>query len=502
MPTATTSLNRHSRPTQDASNDAEQLAELSRALVFLMRRHELTMRFGPLGSDGLCLADATQNPTNAYKARGALASAFLAQASGATTVWTASAGNHGAGLAYAAKQLGMSAIIYVPENAPDVKVQNIERFGAKVIRLGGTFDECLSAAQQERRSVLDGARFVHPFDEHAVVAGQGTIGLELIDHTRNLALSRSFESVRIFVPIGGGGLSSGIASVIKACWPEGFPRPEVIGVVDESSPASVVGAFFGRPVKALPDTIADGTRVALVGRTFIGLASLIDQVILIPHDALVGTMRDYYSQKGVMLEPSGALALAGYNFSRRHSLFPEMHKGLSYALVSGSNVDPSTFNETLSAPARMDYTRNVRCAFDVCVQERDGELVRFLRAVREFNIAGLTYKQIANTNTGTLRVDFEVARDTTALLEQMLLDQFQGTTRLRDGQQASFSIGETVAGSYQDELIILDDKPGSFLQWAEDQPALGSVGFLFYRQPAQPGSKAQVVIGTHRSGLS
>ncbi len=479
---------------------AKDIAALSEALLPLMSKHGLSMSFGAVNQGGLCLADATRNPTSAYKARGALASAFVAQEQGASSVWTASAGNHGAGLAHAAHVLGMKALIYVPESAPEVKVANIQRFGANVIRVGQSFDECLAAARAERGSAQDGARFVHPFDERLVVAGQGTIGFELIEHLKDLSAHRRFDRVRVFVPIGGGGLVSGIASVLKTRWPAELPRPEIIGVVDESSPAAVVGALFGRPVQAVPDTIADGTRVARVGETFVSLAPLIDRVMLIPHDTIVATMRDYHHLHSRMLEPSGVLALAGERFARRHFLLPNMSSGLSYTILSGANVDPGMFENAVRSPMRMNLHSHERCAFDVVVRERDGELLRFLRAVGQHNIAGLTYKQEPECGSGTLHVDFEVARSETLRLERVLSQHFPGSYRLAEGSQALFSVGDPVAQAYREELITLDDRPGSFLRYTEalhQQGALGSVGFLFYRKPAQTGSKAQVVIGRH-----
>ncbi len=496
--TATIQTDSHFKEQARSLPLAESLADLSEELLPIMEKCGLAMSFGPLNPGGVCIADATCNPTNAYKARGALASAFAAQNQGAQTVWTASAGNHGAGLAYAAERLGLNALIYVPTTAPQTKVDKITAFGAAVVRTGSDFDSCLALAQASQRSTESASVFVHPFDEHTVVAGQGTIGFEIIRHVAKLASSRDFDTVRVFVPIGGGGLAAGIASVLKTRWPAFLPKPEIIGVADESSPSSVVGALFGRPVRALSDTIADGIRVAQVGKTFASITPLLDNIILIPHDEIVATMQEMQHLHGRALEPAGALAIAGERFVRRHSLLPEVSSTLSIPVISGSNVDLDIFSETLSAPRRINPTSHQRCAFDILLKERDGELLSLLRTVCDFNIASLTYKQHPHVSANTLRIEFEVLRGSITELERILVNAFPGSERLRDGMQVAFSVGVPVAQDFKDELVTLTDRPGAFLEYLLDlhtQGELGSIGFLFYRKPATEGALSQIVLG-------
>lgn len=204
--TATIQTDSHFKEQARSLPLAESLADLSEELLPIMEKYGLAMSFGPLNPRGVCIADATCNPTNAYKARGTLASAFAVQNQGAQTVWTASAGNHGAGLAYAAERLGLNALIYVPTTAPQTKVDKITAFGAAEVRTGSDFDSCLALAHASQRSTESASVFVHLFDEHTVVAGQGTIGFEIIRHVATLASTRDFDTVRVFVPIGGGGL--------------------------------------------------------------------------------------------------------------------------------------------------------------------------------------------------------------------------------------------------------------------------------------------------------
>lgn len=462
-----------------------------------MRRYDIEAHFSEV-RDGLVILDATRNKTSAYKVRGALASTDAAKQQGYDSVWTASAGNHGAGVAMAAGLLGLEATVYVPLTAPEIKVRNIQSFGARVIQTGGGFDECLASANQLQALHKASSMFIHPFDDRIVAAGQGTLGLELFDHLALTLKERTFNAVRLFVPIGGGGLISGMASTLRHAWNESLPPLQIIGVVDESSPASLVGTLFGRPVQAFPDTIADGTRVAKIGQTFLSVSPLIDFILPVPHDELVTTMRRHFERTKEVLEPSGALALTGEALSRRFFLLPQTRSSLHYAVVSGRNVDDLTFESITSEPARRCERSYCRTGYQVCMPEKDGELLSFLHTVSDFNIASLTYKQRSQAAHGELQVEFEVRNSQVRELHDRVMGGFPQSRWLQDGSRLLLPIGESVAQRYRDELITLDDRPGSFrdyVQSLDDSQAFGSVGFLFYRQPSQPGSKAQVVIG-------
>lgn len=463
-----------------------------------MTRNGLNLTFSPLLPGGISIADATRNETNAYKIRGALAGLIAAQGQGVRSVWTASAGNHGAGVAYAAQLLEMNATIYVPHCAPKVKVDRIARFDRQVMQAGDTFDACLAEALVQQRIAQTGAQFIHPFDEFAVVAGQGTIGVELLEHAAVLCAQNDFSRVRIFLPIGGGGLAAGVASVIKTAWPTWLPNPEIVGVIDESSPAALIGMSFGRQVKTIPDTIADGTKVAAVGKTFLEVAHLIDKVMLVPHDALVETMREYHRGTGRMLEAAGALALTGERLSRQYTLFSDSVDALSIPLISGANVDTDTFTNTITAPDRVNRQSHTRIGFDVLIQEKPGEFLHFLHSVRPFTIASLTYRQAPGHLYGTLRVEFEIAHSQYSDVVMALEKEFPGSTELPAGQQTIFHVGTPIAANYRENLITLPDSQDTLLSCIEKLNTLGqlgTVGFLYYRKPSKPGADGQVVIG-------
>jgi threonine dehydratase len=477
-----------------------KLAELSDGLMPLMRENGLAVEFLPGLSTGLWIADASRNPTNAYKVRGALASAQAAQLEGKRFLVTASAGNHGAGIAYAAQLRGMKARVYVPENAPQVKIQKIEGFGAEIKKAGSTFDECLAYARRDLDVQSAKGKFVHPFDDMIVAAGQGTIGIELLERAKTLALATETDVVRVFLPIGGGGLMAGVASAMKTRWSDDLPKLEIVGVIDESAPASLLATLFGRPVRVLPNTIADGTKVALVGETFLSVSPLVDRLILVPHDAIVSAMRRYEVQTLSRVEGAGALALAGEELARSHSLFADPKPPISFAVVTGRNVDATTYHDTVTATPRLNLDSHLRQGFDVRVEERQGELLHFLKTVQGYNIASLTYKQRPGTRAGHLLAEFEVETKAVAPLHDALMERFPGSRLQKPGEHMLYDVGRPVAQKYKEELITLDDKPGAFLRCVEEltqQGRFGSVGFLFYRKPPLEGAFAQVVIGRY-----
>ena len=463
-----------------------------------MDHYGIKCTFAPLSADGPCVVDATQNDTQAYKLRGALASTFCAVQSGARSIWTASAGNHGAGVALAAKLLGVDATVYVPTNAPTVKVDKIRGFGARVVSTGDSFDSCLENARMTEAIPLSASAFIHPFDDNIVAAGQGTIGLEILDHVVSHHAHSTRSQITVFVPIGGGGLAAGITSTLVRFWPKHLAPPRIVGVVDEGVPASVLGTLFGRPISSIPSTIADGTRVAKVGEAFLEIAPLMDSIMLVPHDAIVATMRHFHSEHQEVLEASGALALTGEFLARKFDLFDQSDDTIHYAVLSGRNVDADMFTEIVTETERRLPPLHRRAAFDVKIPESNGELLRFLRAVQTFNISSLTYKQEEGTLLGTLRAEFEVSLQDAGTLKEAIYGSFPGSSELQPGAQLILPVTSPVAHNYRDLLVSLEDRPGSFLKYIEGMEhnsQLGSVGFLYYRKPTAVGALPQVVMG-------
>ncbi|KDB57771.1 threonine ammonia-lyase, biosynthetic-like protein, partial [Bordetella bronchiseptica A1-7] len=236
-----------------------------------------------------------------FKLRGAYNKmANLTPAARSRGVIAASAGNHAQGVALAATRLGCRAVIVMPTTSPQVKVDAVRRLGGEVVLAGDSFTDAYEHAQQlEKREKLT---FVHPFDDPDVIAGQGTIGMEILRQHPG-------EIEAIFVAIGGGGLIAGVAAYIKQLRPE----IKIIGVQTEDSDAMVRSVRAGRRVQ-LSDVglFSDGTAVKLVGAETFRLArQYVDDFVVVNTDAICAAIKDVFQDTRSVLEPAGAMAVAG-----------------------------------------------------------------------------------------------------------------------------------------------------------------------------------------------
>ncbi|MBL4835650.1 MAG: threonine ammonia-lyase, biosynthetic [Pseudomonas sp.] len=296
-----------------------------------------------LGSQVLLKREDLQ-PVHSFKIRGAYARvAALEPQARSRGVITASAGNHAQGLAAAAQKLNIKAIIVMPLNTPAIKVQGVHSRGAEVILYGDTFAQSLAYAigLAETR----GHTFVPPYDDADVIAGQGTVGLELLrQHQGRLDA--------IFVPVGGGGLIAGIAAYVK------YLRPEVriIGVEPAGSNCLQAALAAGRRV-ILPevDTFADGVAVAQVGALNFELCrQLVDEVITVSTDQICTAVRDIYEDTRAVAEPAGALAVAGIRaYASREGFTGQVLIGIN----SGANIDFAKLGLVAERARRSDRER-------------------------------------------------------------------------------------------------------------------------------------------------
>ena len=264
--------------------------------------------------------------TGAFKIRGAL-NFMTAQPRAALAggVITASAGNHAQGVAFSADLLGVKATVYMPETTPPQKVFATRDYGATVVLEGKNFDEACAAALRE--SQVSGALFVHPFDDPQVMAGQGTIGLELLEDLPDLA--------NVLVPIGGGGLIAGIARAIK----ETHPQVRIIGVESAAAPSMQLslkkGEILTVPIRA---SLADGIAVKTVGSlTFPVVRELVDEVVLVEEEEIAQAIVSLLERNKLMVEGAGAVGLAALLNGRVKGL-----SGKTVALLSGGNIDVKT----------------------------------------------------------------------------------------------------------------------------------------------------------------
>lgn len=251
-----------------------------------------------LGGTTLFFKCENLQKVGAFKARGASNAVFsLADADAARGVVTHSSGNHGAALAYAARERGIAAHVVMPENAPKIKIDNVRGFGATIRFCAATLAAREATCAEVQRE--HGATLIHPFDNADVIAGQGTAALELLDEVPDLDV--------VIAPCGGGGLLSGTAIAAKAL----APSIRVFGAEPANAGDAAAGFRSGR-IEPLPKatTIADGLRTTLAPRTFNAIRTHVDAIGTCSEGAIVQAMRASWERMKLVVEPSGAVPLA------------------------------------------------------------------------------------------------------------------------------------------------------------------------------------------------
>ena len=314
-----------------------------------------------------------RQPVHSFKLRGAynMVSSLTEEQQKAGVI-AASAGNHAQGMALSGTKLGIQTTIVMPRTTPDIKVEAVKGFGGHVILHGRNFDE--AKAEAERLATLHGYTFVPPFDHPLVIAGQGTIGMEMLQQNGHLDY--------IFVPVGGGGLAAGVAVLIKQLMPE----IKVIAVEPEDSACLKAALDAGEPVVLdQVSMFADGVAVKRIGdETFRLCQQYIDGHITVSSDEICSAVKDIFEDTRAIAEPSGALALAGLKkFADQHQL---KDKQLS-TVLSGANTN---FHGLRYVSERCELGEKREGLLAVTIPERQGAFFEFCnliggRAVTEFN---------------------------------------------------------------------------------------------------------------------
>jgi threonine dehydratase len=300
--------------------------------------------------------------TGSFKIRGALNKLDALGDSCAGGVVCGSAGNHAQAVAAAARARGVPCVVFMPADAPIAKAEGAEGLGATVVLGGDSVDECLAAAREHGEQ--HGMAFVHPFDDPHVVAGQGTLGLELLEDVPDLA--------RVVVPIGGGGLAAGIAVAIK----DSRPEVEIVGVQVETYPSVPASLAAGHPVEVDPTvTIADGIAVKRPGALTLPLLErYLDGIALVPEDEVAEAMVLLLEKAKLVVEGAGAVSVAALLGGQ---VLPAP-TGTTVAILSGGNVDAGLL---ASVARRHETEAGRRVALITRVPDRPGHLARLLELV-------------------------------------------------------------------------------------------------------------------------
>ncbi|QBR25113.1 threonine ammonia-lyase, biosynthetic [Burkholderia pseudomallei] len=333
-------------------------------------------------------------PVFSFKLRGAYNKmAHIPADALARGVITASAGNHAQGVAFSAARMNVKAVIVVPVTTPQVKVDAVRAHGGptvEVIQAGESYSDAYAHAvkvQAER-----GLTFVHPFDDPYVIAGQGTVAMEILRQHQGPIHA-------IFVPIGGGGLAAGVAAYVKAVRPE----IKVIGVQTDDSCAMKQSLAAGRRVELTEvGLFSDGTAVKLVGEeTFRLCAAYLDEVVTVDTDALCAAIKDVFQDTRSVLEPAGSLAVAG---AKRYAEQAGIEGETLVAVTSGANMN---FDRMRFVAERAEVGEAREAVFAVTIPEERGSFKRFCALVGERNVTEFNYR-IADARSAHLFVGVQI----------------------------------------------------------------------------------------------
>jgi len=369
-------------------------------------------------------------PVFSFKLRGAYNKmAALSPRELALGVIAASAGNHAQGVALSAQRLGARALIVMPTTTPSIKIEAVRARGAEVILEGVSYSEAQEHAQKLAKK--HGYTFVHPYDDPDVIAGQGTIAMEILRQ-----YSRPIEA--IFVAIGGGGLISGMAAYVKRVRPD----IRIIGVQPQDSDAMKQSLAAGRRVRLdQVGLFADGVAVRQVGvETFRLCRALVDEIVTVDSDAICAAIKDAFDETRVILEPAGALAIAGM---KQVVARDRLSKKTLVAIACGANMN---FDRLRFIAERAELGEKREAVFAATIPEQPGSFRRFCellgdRAVTEFNYRYADERQ-AHVFVG---ISVAHAKETQALLKSFNAHGIK-TLDLTDNEMAKLHVRHLVGG--------------------------------------------------------
>lgn len=410
-------------------------------------------------------------PVFSFKIRGAYNRIVrLPEAAKAAGVICASAGNHAQGVALSAQRLGIEATIVMPVTTPSIKVEAVAYWGGKVVLHGDTFDDAYARARELEAE--RGLTFIHPYDDPDVIAGQGTIGVELLQQC-----AEPIEA--IFVPVGGAGLAAGVAAYVK------FLRPEikVIGVepVDAASLRAALDADE-RVVLQRVGLFADGVAVRQTGEeTYRICRELLDDVLLVDTDAICAAIKDIFEDVRVLAEPAGALALAGAKvYAAAH---PE-RTGALIAINSGANMNFDRLRH-VAERAEIGEAREVLLA--VTIPEEPGSYRRFIQVLGARSITEFNYRYAggreAHVFVGLKLADAE--REKAEVIRELEQSGY-GLVDISTNETAKLHVRYMVGGRapVSDERVLrceFPERPGALLRFLDGVGSEWNITLFHYR---------------------
>ena len=412
-------------------------------------------------------------PVFSFKLRGAYNKMNrLTEAQRARGVVAASAGNHAQGLAMAAQKMHVKATIVMPCTTPQIKVDAVRSRGARVVLHGDSFEEAAAHAAKlvEEKDMI----YVHPFDDPDVIAGQGTIGMEIVrQHQQPLDA--------LFVPVGGGGLLAGVAAYVKYVW----PRTRIVGVEPEDAACLKLAMERGRRA-VLPEVglFADGCAVAQIGKeTFRVIRHTVDEVITISTDEMCAAIKDIFEDTRSIAEPAGALALAGLKHYVDRTGVSDQDL---LAIVSGANTN---FDRLRYISERTEIGEHREAVISVTIPERPGSFRAFCSALGRRNITEFNYRY-ADAGSAQVFVGLSIVpggEDLAALLAD-LEGRGYVTEDMTDNEVAKLHIRYMVGGHAPEAVnnervyrVEFPERPGALLRFLSGLGERWNISMFHYR---------------------
>jgi len=406
-----------------------------------------------------------------FKLRGAYNKmAHLSDEILAKGVIAASAGNHAQGVALGAKHLGTRAIIVMPVTTPQVKIDAVRNYGAEVVLYGDTYDDSYIYARKLESD--KGLTFIHPFDDPEVIAGQGTIGMEILRQYQ-----KPIEA--IFVAVGGGGLIAGIAAYVKRLHPE----TKIIGVEPVDADAMTQSLQRGERVRLNQvGLFADGVAVRQVGEeTFRLCQQYVDEMILVNTDDTCAAIKDVFTDTRSILEPAGALAVAAIKtYVERENI----HNKTLIAVACGANMN---FDRLRFVAERAELGENREAIFAVTIPEQPGSLRKFCECIGKRNLTEFNYR-IADAQEAHIFVGLQVINrsDRHQMVTDFIACGFP-TLDLTDDEFTKLHLRHMVGGRSplaQNELLYrfeFPERPGALMKFVSSMSPNWNISVFHYR---------------------
>lgn len=438
-------------------------------------------------------------PVFSFKLRGAYNKiSQLSDDEKARGVICASAGNHAQGVAFSANKLGLKNLIIMPKTTPDIKVQAVKALGGQVLLHGDSFDEANRFAIDKAHQ--DGLTYIAPYDDKLVIAGQGTIALELLSQWQQVDY--------VFVPVGGGGLIAGIGAFLG----EIAPHIKVIGVEPDGAACLKAALIQGVPTRLSQVSLfADGVAVAQIGELPFAIAKchktgtqtcVVDDVITCNNDEICAAIKDIFEENRHTPEPAGALALAGLKkFIRTHNL---KNKNC-VAIVSGANMN---FDRLRYVAERTEIGENKEAIFAVQIPEKTGAFLNFCRVLQGRNITEFNYRintndpNVAHIFVGIALKDGQSERQ---IIQNSLHDNGYTAYDLTDDETAKTHIRYLIGGhanldNEQLFRVIFPERPNALLHFLEKLGQDFNITLFHYRNHG--AAEGRILVGLQASPQS